>query len=128
MHARSGALSIQESWAELPSERKSNCDFQYNKPGNPHHVGVVLRVVRVGVDDSSVLLYTKWGVEHVLSNQENFTCRNKLDINQSNVSVMISWPETVVPLNQSRLDKAPVCRWDDYLQWKEFNAYGFINK
>ena len=64
----------------------------------------------------------------MLSNWENLMFRNKLDIHQSNVSFMISCPETVVPLNQSRLEKAPVRRWDENLQWKEFNAYGFVNK
>ena len=45
-------------------------------------------------------------MEQALSNQ-NCTCRYKLNIHRSNVSVMISWPEIVVPLNQKRLDRDP---------------------
>ena len=99
---------MQESaWARLPLRRKPNYYFRFtfNRPGNPLKITAVIPCVRVAIGDSSAAEHRQWRssyqigiIVHVGTN---------LTYTESNVSVILTSLRTMVPLNQTRLNKYP---------------------
>ena len=114
----SGCISMHQSWARNPSVDLNKNNNKKKKTGNP-------RQVCPEFEYGSVAEGRWWSKPYVYVDIQNKKHRDY-------TSAIVSYPRTVVPLNQTRLDKAHihrrVCRQFCQRTRKQTKRMCFLNK